>query len=127
MTGPATTNQTATEVNSVIKSSGGTIVTVTEGLIVADVPWLGTPIVKQIWEAIFNWIASYFIKAAQTGATFAVIDVQVDSEESNISKALSALVAAEKSGDQNAIQTAIKNYQLAQSAIVNDDGSASPQ
>lgn len=124
MATPSTSNQTAETIDSVIKAGGGAIVSLTETMIIADVPLLGIPVVKQIWEAIFNWIASYFIKAAQTGATFAVIDVQVDAEQSKLSKALSDLIAAEKSGDKNAIQQAIKNYQTAQSAFINSDGSA---
>ena len=125
MSNPSTTNSTATVVDGVIGSVGGTIVTVVEGMIIADVPALGFPVLKQIWEALFNWIASYFILAAKEGATFFVIDVQVDQEESSMTDALKALIAAEKTGDKDAIQKAIAAYAKAHSALVHDDGSVS--
>ena len=124
---PTTTNKTATTVDTIIKAGESAIVQVAENLIIADLPWMNIPVWKQIWEGILSWFATYLAKAAETGATFAVIDVQVGGEESAMSQALSELVAAEKTGDQNAIQSAIKNYQLAQSALVNDNGSATPQ
>ena len=93
-------------------------------MILSDVPWLGFPGLKQIWEALFGWIAGYFIKAAENGAAFVIMDLQIDNEKSRISTALAAIVVAEKSGDKNAIQTAIRNYAAAQSALVHDDGSA---
>jgi len=120
---PVPVNPVATGVSTAIGTVGGDIVSVTESMIVADSPWLGFPVLKQLWEALFAWIVGYFIKAAQTGATFAIIDVQVSSEESGMSKALAALYAAEKTGEKNAIQTAIQNYANAQSALVHDDGS----
>ena len=124
---PTATNTTATDINTIVKVAGGTIVSVAETMIIADVPFLGFPVVKQLWEIVFEWIASYFIKAAENGATFTVIDLQVSSEESGISNALAALVAAEKSGDPNAIKTAIQNYANAQSSLVHSDGSAPAQ
>jgi hypothetical protein len=124
---PTTTNTTATTVDAIIAAGESSIVTVAENLIIADMPWMGFPIWKQIWETILGWFATYLSKAAQTGATFAIIDIQVGGEETQMSAALAALVAAEKTGDPNAIQLAVKNYQLAQSALVHDDGSATPQ
>lgn len=121
---PTTTNTTANNVNTGISVAGNTIVNLVEGMITADVPWLGLPGIKQIWEGLFNWIAGYFIKAAQTGATFTVIDVQVGQEQTAMSKALAALLAAEKIGDPNAIKQAIKDYAAAQSSLIHDDGSA---
>jgi Trk-type K+ transport system membrane component len=119
-------NTTATEVTTVMGAIGSGIVSVAEGMIIADVPFLGTPIIKQIWEALFNWIAGYFQKAAETGATFTVIDTQVGSETSGISSALAALVAAEKTGDAAQITAAIQAYAKAQSSLVHDDGVGAP-
>lgn len=127
MSGPTTTNSTATGIDGVIDAASGAIVSTVEALCIADQPWLAWPGVKQIWEGIFGYIAGQFEKAAELGATFAVIDVQVGGEESALSKALSAVVAAEKSGDKYAIQAAIQAYADAQSALVNYDGSAPPK
>ena len=124
---PTTTNQTANNLNTAILKVSGTLCTMVETAIIADVPFLGAPVVKQLWETLFNFIASYFIKYSENGVTFAVIDVQTDQEQSNMSDALKNLLAAEKSGDQNAIQNAIAAYAVAQSALVHDDGSATAQ
>ncbi len=123
-TPPTTTNGTATAANNAIGAAGNAIVTVVEAMIITDQPWLGTIGVKQLWQALFGWIAGYFVKAAQNGATFAIIDVQVGNEESGISAALAALVAAEKTGNASAIQAAVQVYANCQSALVHDDGSS---
>lgn len=126
MSDPTTTNSTATMADNIISATASTLEKVTEDMIIADVPLLATPIIKQLWEGLFNWIMGYASRAAQTGATFAVIDTQVNSEQSGMSSALAALVAAEKSGDANAIQKAIQAYQAAQSSLINSNGSATP-
>lgn len=126
-TTPTTNNTDANAVNAIIGGLGGTIVSVVEDAIITDAPFLGFPLVKPIWEALFSWIASYFIKAAENGATFAVIDHQVGVEESAVSKALLNLILAEKGGDPSAIKSAIQAYADAQSALIHSDGSATPQ
>lgn len=127
MSDPTTINTTATAIDTGIADAGSAVVNAVEGMILADVPFLALPVVKTLWEAFFNWIAGYFIKAAETGATFAVIDVQTGSESGALSKALQTLIQAEKTGDANAIQAAIKNYADAQSALIHSDGSAHAQ
>ena len=123
-TTPETSNKTAGTVDTVINVSTEAIVSTVETMIIADVPLLGVPVVKQLWESLLGWIAGYFSKAMQNGATFAVIDTQVNSEEKGVSSALAALIAAEKSGDKNAIQTAIKNYATENSSLIHSDGSS---
>jgi hypothetical protein len=124
MTSPTTTNAPATNTDNTIKTVGDDIIQIVEDAILSDVPALGFPVLKQIWEALFTWISGYFIRAAETGATFIIIDHEVSGEETSLSQALQALIAAEKTGDQNAIKTAIENYAKAQSALINDNGSA---
>jgi hypothetical protein len=124
MATPTTTNPTATVINTGIKLAGGTIVSVVEALICADVPWLALPIIKPLWQAVLNWIAGYYIKAAENGATFAVIDRQVKTEETALSDALSALIDAEVSNDPIKIKKAIQDYAAAHALLIHDDGSA---
>lgn len=88
-------------------------------------PWLAFPVVKQIFEFGFSFVAGKISDALQNEATFQVIDTQVGSEETGISQALANLIAAEKTGNAQAIQAAITAYQQAQSALINDNGSAS--
>lgn len=121
-----TANQTATTVNKVIAGAETGIVGVAERLAIAAWPALGYPVIKQIWEAIFGYFADLFTRAAQTGATFAIIDHQISGENKNMSAALIELHAAELSGDADRIKKAIQNYANANSALVNADGSATP-
>jgi len=103
---PATENKTLNEVNEIIKGIENTCLPLIEGVIIAHVPALGLPVVKQISESIEQIIANYLTKWAETQADFAIIDVQVDQEQSNLQKAKSDA-----------------DFQKAQSALINDDGS----
>lgn len=123
MSDPTTENATAKTVNDAIKTIHNAGIAAVENLILAEVPWLRFPILKQLFEFLLGWIGGYVIKAEQNGATFAVIDMQVGNEKAAVSVALAAVIAAEKSGDPDAIRMAIKNYADAQSALVHDDGS----
>ena len=124
MSAPTTDNKVAGTVNKIIKAGENAAVDSVEALIVADVPALGFPVLKQLWQALFGWIAAYFVKIAETGVTFVVIDLQVGHEESKMSAALAALVAAEKTGNADEIKKAIAVYAEAQSALVHSDGSS---
>jgi len=121
------TNPTANTINDIISATETGIVAVVASMIVADVPWLATPILRTLLVDLLNWVCGYFAKAAENGATFVVIDLQVASEESGISSALAALIAAEKTGNQDAISQAIQVYANAQSALVADNGSSPAQ
>lgn len=124
---PSTINTTATGANKIVAALGNAGVQIVEGLIIADVPLLGIPVIKQAWEALFGWMASYFVKASELGVTFTIIDIQVGSEENEMSAALASLVAAEKGGNQDDINKAIQNYITAQKDLISFDGSANPQ
>ena len=121
-----TVNQPASAINSAIAAAAQGLVGIVEGLIIADVPFLGAPVIKQLWSALFEWIAGYFTRALETSATFTVISSQTEIEKQNLSVALQNVIAAEKSGDQAAISLAIQAYQQAQSNLVNYDGSSTP-
>ncbi len=125
-TTPLPTNSAATEVNNVISAVNSAGVQVVMNLAIADQPWLGAPVVKTLFGWLLGWLDQYLSRAEQEGATFVVIDVQVAEEESALQKAWAALVAAQKSGDKNAIKIALQNYNNAHSALIHDDGSASP-
>ena len=122
--GPTTTNNTANTVNNVISVASDVVVATVEALIITEVPFLGMPVIKQIFDGVFHFIAGYFVRAAQMGATFAVIDIQTAVEENALTKALAEIQAAEKSGDKDALQKALQDYQKAQSALINSDGSS---
>jgi hypothetical protein len=127
MSAPTTTNSAATIFDSLIKGAETSIIGLTYNAIIAAVPWLGLPVIKQVWTGIFAFIADYFTRQAELGATFAVIDTQVNEEELTFNQALAALKAAQTSGDPNAISVAEKNFINAATALGSYDGSATPQ
>lgn len=125
MSDPTTTNATAARVDSLIQQIEGILLPIAENAIIAACPTMGAPVIKQITETIEKGIAGEVTKIAELYASFAVDDLQVDSEDAGVSKELQAVIAAEKDGDPNAIQAAIQAYQRAVSALNADDGSVS--
>jgi hypothetical protein len=119
-------NHTATQADKMVKTIENILVPIAENAIITACPEMGLPVVKQITEIIEQALADKFTKLAETGVTFAVIDMQVEHEDSNVSDALNALALAYKNGDKDAIVQALKNYADATSAVDHDDGSASP-
>lgn len=136
--GPTQTNPTATTVNTIVSDTFGAAETIATNAIVAEIAawtgpmapftaWLVNTFIKPLVSPLVKYIGGKISDVVQTAGTFAIIDEQTSAESSAVSTALAAVIAAQKSGDANALATAIKNYQLAESSLVNDDGSASPQ
>ncbi len=73
-TTPVPTNTTETAIDAVEAAAINAVVSAAETMAIAAYPWLGTPVFKQIWEALANYFAGLFSKVAQTGTTFAVVD-----------------------------------------------------
>lgn len=115
-------------INDAMKIAGDLAAKAIETAIEVNVPFFALPVIKQVEEWTIEEIVGEVEKQASIGlqqiGTFVIIDTQISSEKKGISQALAALMLAEKSGDQNAIQAAIAAYQKAQSALVNVDGAA---
>lgn len=129
-----TVNQPAETVDQIINESvqlaEKAIDASAEAALDAAAPIFAAPVIHQvsdvIIEEIVKLIGDQVSVGLQTIGTFIVIDTQISSEQTGISEALANLVKAEKSGDPIAIQAAIQAYANAQSALVHDDGSATP-
>jgi hypothetical protein len=126
MSAPTTKNSTATEAQNIIATVNGIIESAAQAAIIAYIPALGLPVVKQITEAIENAVANEITKLEQTGVLFLVVDIQVASEEGDLSDQIAAVKAAEGTGNALLIQTAIAHFAASQSSLVHDDGSAPP-
>ena len=125
-TTPTTTNQAATQINTAISNAMSSGCQAVESMAIAAYPWLGYWFIKPIFEYFLNLIDVPISKALQTGATFAVIDVQTTEEEGSMAAAIAELQAAQKSGNAAAIAKAEKDYLNAQANLVHSDGSAQP-
>ena len=105
---PATTNSTLTAVNTVIKGIENVCLPLIEAAIIAQVPALGPPVVKQITEEIEQILANYLTKWAEEEADFTIIDGQVAAEESNLSSVSKGANDAAFQAAQSALHTKFK-------------------
>lgn len=126
MSNPSPINKPASDLNTALKISEEVVVSVVEALILYDLPWMGAPGLKQLWTWPLEWVATYFIRVAQMGTTFLIIDEEIGNEEKAVSKTLQAVIDAEKSGDADVLKKAIQDYANANSALIHADGSAHP-
>jgi hypothetical protein len=124
---PLPTNAAANQADSLIKTIENILLPIVENAIIAACPDLGLPIVKQIVEAVETGMANSLTALIEKGVTFKIIDNQVGAEENSISAAQTALLNAEKTGNQNEIQQAEQNFENAQDSLIADDGSSKPQ
>ncbi len=92
--------------------------------LVADFPFLGFPIISQLFSAGFNALAKYFYTAIDTVGVFAVIDAQADAKKAAYAVAVAAITLAQTNGDANAQQKAIDDYKAALAKLVHFDGAA---
>ena len=111
MTDPAptpvpTTNSGAQDVVTVVQNLEQTGETAAETAIIAAVPWMGTVILKQIWEAFFNWLFQLIAVPLANYSGRVVIDVEEYLALKKVASASAALTAAKQSGDSNAISQA---------------------
>lgn len=101
-----TTNKPAQFVRTGLVDIVNAEVTAAESSLIAAQPWLGLPVVKQLWEKAFQ----YFVGQLTQGLAIFAGKVVVDAEEyfnlKKAAKALQDLNAAKASGDQNAINQA---------------------
>lgn len=127
MSDPTTQNQVASTVNSVLKTIiEGAGTTALENALIVEFPWLGLPVIKQIFEFILNKVSAIIYQDAAEAATKLIIDLQVNGEESSVGNAFKNLQMALASGDQNAINQTSKELDQAYASLIHSDGSSSP-
>lgn len=89
----------------------------------AQVPFLNTPVISQIFSYAMKWLCGFVYVAMSNQATFTVIDLQTDHEKDQYIKAVDELKAIQKSGDQNAIDEAKRKFREKLAALIKFDGS----
>ena len=122
-----TTNAVASGVDTAIADGESAAETAVDTMAEAAQPWLALPVIKQIFQSIVSYICGLLGKTGQLLATFAITKYQGSVENSALQTAETEVEAAIQSGDPNAIAKAEQDFQKAQSAAVNSDGSAQPQ
>lgn len=132
MADPTTTNTAASVVNAALKAAiEGASEAEVEALILAETAGIVViPVIGVIWTAIVNWVVQnageYFYTQAALAMTKIIIDFQINGEESAANVGFSNLQMAIASGDPDAIKRASDDLDVAYSALIHFDGSASP-
>lgn len=92
---------------------------------IADSPWLGLPVIKQLLSSLLQVVAGYIYKALAVHVSFAIINAQTLAEQKDFEASTSALAEAFKKGDDNEIQVATDNVKRALRSLIGWDGDAS--
>lgn len=121
-----TTNQAAGVVDSVLRELVNLGTTALETAATAYVPFLGAPVVKQVFDYIVGWIGDIFYKAIALDGTYLVLRFQTAVEKSNYSQAVLDLKAAQASGNDLQLTAARLAFDKAASSLIHSDGSFSP-
>ena len=95
---PLPTNPTTQVVNTVIDTVWQAAVTAAEAALIAAVPEMGVPVVKQVSQEVIQLVAQAIYKQFALWVSFEIIDFQDSAELTSEQKALVALKAAQKSG-----------------------------
>jgi hypothetical protein len=113
-----TTNSTADLAKKTVESA----VNAAENAVIAAAqssqPWIGLPIVKQLWRALLDWIFGQVGSFFGTCAGFVVIDAQQYFALKNAAQALSDLKAAQTKGDPSDISKASDSVDKAVAPIL---------
>jgi hypothetical protein len=124
---PHTINPLATLVNKIISGLvEGVAEPVLETMIEADVPFLGLPVVKQLFEYAFHYIIHNLDVQMEVGAVKFVINIQTDSELAQAITAAIRLRDAMRENNQHAIDEASKDLDAAYDNLGHFDGWAKP-
>lgn len=122
-----TTNPVETGIDTVISNGTAGAEQAVDTAAEASQTWLAFPVVKQLFESLVSWIFGIASKTGQIAITFGINKIQTSSENAALQKAEQEVQTAIASGDQNALLKAEQDFQKADSAAVNNDGSAQPQ
>lgn len=127
-TAPTTDNTPAEVLDTVIKDAETIGNTAAESVAITYLPFLGWPVVRQLFEAALGWISGSLAKALELQGTFWIIEfetpVEMNAAQAQLKKlqkdAQSKLSAGTISADEAAWLKAVSNF-------LHSDGSATPQ
>jgi hypothetical protein len=123
---PSTNNTLVATVNQAINVAMSLGEGAVEAAIIAEVPFLGLPGLKQGLGLILGWLESYFYDDAAAVATSIIVDLQISAETTATQTAFNNVQAAIQGGDPVAIQKASTDLDSAFAGLVHSDGSSSP-
>lgn len=122
---PTPVNEPAVIVNGIIQFAIYDVaVNALQVAAIAELPWLGWPVIKQLFGLLLNTIAGYIYKYLAQAATFEIIDLQTEAEQSAYAAAVGKLQTAISTGDQDATTQGIDEFKKSLGSLIHFDGSA---
>lgn len=86
-------------------------------------PWLAWPIIGSLFNLLVGWLLKFVDTGAKTFLSHAEIDKQTGDEGQAAIDAKNALLAAQQSGDANALAKASQDFDTAFGNLIHNDGS----
>lgn len=119
-----TTDPTASKVDQTVGQIVTAAETATEAAIITAQPWMGTVVVKQLWEAALGWVFGLLSGFLGKLTGYMVVDIQEYFALKTAASALVALQAAQRSGDSNALNQANANMDNAVAPVLHYIGTS---
>lgn len=123
-TNPSPVNTVAQTVDEIIYGAVyGVAVNAFEAFAIYELPFLGLPGIKQLFQLIVDTIAGYIYHYFAQVVTFSIIDLQTTLEKNAYTKAEADLRLAHLSGDPHAISAATLEFKKTLASLIHFDGS----
>jgi hypothetical protein len=123
MSDPTTVNSGLALSDSMVTTVMDAAIAAVEAEIIAAVPELGLPVIKQVLELALHVVEGLTEEQLLRVATFLIVDAQTGLEQSNLVKAAGVLAAATATGNADAINQANQDFEKALAALIHFDGS----
>lgn len=123
MSDPTTVNSGLALSDSMVTTVMDAAIAAVEAEIIAAVPELGLPVIKQVLELALHVVEGLTEEQLLRVATFLIVDAQTSLENSNLVKAAGVLAAATATGNADAINQANQDFEKALAALIHFDGS----
>lgn len=89
--------------------------------IIAEVPFLGLPVINTIFNAAINYVAGFIADALATSAVFTVIDVQTGAELGAFQGATTDLQNSIQKGDPDEIEKSRAAFKASLGRLIHFD------
>jgi hypothetical protein len=113
-----TVNEPAQDVVNVIEDLAQKGEEAAETAIIAAEPWLGTPVLKQIWETAFDFLVKLIMRPVASLGGRVIIQAEEYLALRNVASAQVALNQAQQKGDPDAILQASQAVDKAVAPII---------
>lgn len=118
-------NQAVSAADAIIKNAEFTIgLQIAKTSAVADFPWLGWPVISQLFDLVLNWFAEYVYRGMTGVVNQAIIDAQTGKEKADYAAAKAKLHDIAATGNSGDIAAADIEFQETLARLVHFDGSA---